>query len=149
MGELMNSAGKGLVENINKIALILLGIFMANAVFSYFRIYLFALVTQKTLALIRQTTYNHLIKLPLAFYASRRIGELNSRISADISLLQETFTTTLAHFLRQVIIIVGGITLLTFLSAKLTLFMLAIVPVLTVTAVYFGKYIFGFKSIYK
>ncbi len=141
MGDLLDSANNGTLEKINRTGFILLGIFVANSIFSYFRIYTFAIVTQKTLALLRQTTYNHMIKLPMVFFSSRRVGELNSRISADIALLQETFTSTLAQFIRQVVTIVGGIALLTIISYKLTLFMLAIVPVVAVIARVFGTFI--------
>ena len=141
LGDLLDSATKGTLESINRIGIILLCIFAANSIFAYFRIYLFAVVTQKTLALLRQTTYNHLIKLPMVFFSSRRVGELNSRISADIALLQETFTTTLAQFIRQVVTIIGGITLLSIISYKLTLFMLAFVPVVAIIARVFGTYI--------
>ncbi len=141
MGDLLDSASSGTPDNINRLGLILIGVFVVNAVFSYFRIYLFAVVTENTLALLRQTTYNHLIKLPMVFFSSRRVGELNSRISADIALLQETFTSTLAQFIRQVITIVGGITLLTVISPRLTLFMLAFVPVVAIIARVFGSFI--------
>jgi ABC-type multidrug transport system fused ATPase/permease subunit len=141
MGDLLDSATKGTMETINRIGLILIAIFLANAVFSYFRIYLFAIVTERTLALLRQTTYSHLIKLPMVFFSSRRIGELNSRVSADVALLQETFTSTLAQFIRQVVTIVGGIALLTIISFKLTLFMLAFVPVIAIITRFFGSYI--------
>ena len=141
MGDLLDSAQSKNLDDINRIGLSLMVIFVINAIFSFFRIYLFAIVTQKTLALLRQTTYGHLIKLPMAFFSSRRVGELNSRISADIALLQETFTTTIAQFFRQVIIIIGGIAILTFISPQLTLFMLAIVPVIAVVARFFGTYI--------
>ena len=141
IGELLDAATKGTLDVINRLGLILISIFLVNAVFSYFRIYLFAVVTQKTLALLRQTTYNHLIKLPMSFFSSRRVGELNSRISADIALLQDTFTTTLAQFVRQVITIVGGITLLTIISPRLTVFMLALIPVVAIVARIFGTFI--------
>lgn len=141
LGDLLDSANSKSMEQINKIGWILVAIFSVNAVFSYFRIYLFAIVTQKTLALLRQTTYNHLIKLPMNFFASHRVGELNSRLSADISLLQETFTTTIAQFIRQIITITGGIAILAFISLRLTLFMLAIVPVVAIVARVFGTYI--------
>lgn len=141
IGELLDAATKGTLDLINRLGLILIGIFLVNAVFSYFRIYLFAVVTQKTLALLRQTTYNHLIKLPMSFFSSRRVGELNSRISADISLLQDTFTTTLAQFVRQVITIVGGITLLSIISPRLTIFMLSLIPVVAIVARIFGTFI--------
>lgn len=141
LGDLLDSANTGSMDSINRIGIILLSVFAATSVFSYFRIYLFAIVTQKTLALLRQTTYNHLITLPMVFFSSRRVGELNSRISADIALLQETFTTTLAQFIRQMVTIIGGITLLTIISTRLTLFMLAFVPVVAIIARIFGTFI--------
>jgi ABC transporter fused permease/ATP-binding protein len=138
-GQLVDAANTAFLEKINQIALLLLAVFFLNAIFSYFRIYLFAIVTQKTLASLRQATYDQLIRLKMKFFSERRIGELNSRISSDISLLQETLTTTIAEFLRQLIIIVIGITLLTIISVKLTFLMLALVPVVVVVAVLFGK----------
>ena len=141
LGELLDSATLGSMERINRLGLVLLGLFMLSAAFSYLRIILFARVTEKTLALLRQTTYNHLIKLPMSFFSVRRVGELNSRISADVALLQETFTTTLAQFIRQVITIIGGITLLLIISHKLTLFMLLLVPLAAFLAWIFGAYI--------
>jgi len=146
LGDMLDAAGGNATEKIDRIAYILFGIFAATAVFSYLRIYTFAHVTQNTLARLRQTTYNHLIKLPMSFFMNRRVGELNSRISADIALLQETFTTTLAQFLRQVITIVGGIGLLTYISPHLTGFMLLIVPVVSLLAVFFGRYIRSFSK---
>ena len=90
---------------------------------------------------MRQDTYNHLIRLPVKFFDKRRVGELNSRISSDISLLQETMTSTLAEFVRQVIIIVGGIALLVYTSLNLTIFMLAILPGVVLLSVFFGRFI--------
>lgn len=138
-GQLVDAANTQFIDKINEVALLLLGIFFLNAIFSFFRIYLFAIVTQKTLASLRQATYDQLIRLKMIFFSERRIGELSSRISSDISLLQETLTTTIAEFLRQIIIIAIGVTLLTYISTKLTLLMLALVPIVVVVAVLFGK----------
>ena len=146
MGNLVDSASDKLVNNINQIAIALLVLFALQAIFSYFRIVLFVNVTEKTLAVIRQETYAHLIKLPMNFFSKRRVGELNSRIASDISLLQETFTTDLAEFLRQVLIITGGIVFLSLTSVKLTLFMLAIIPAMMLAAVFFGRYIKRFSK---
>ena len=98
---------KTTTEEINNLAIVLLLIFLANAIFSFLRIYLFEIVTQKGLALLREKTYTNLIKLPIQFFNTRRVGELNSRISADISLLQTTFNTSIAEFLRQILTILG------------------------------------------
>ena len=146
LGDLVDSASKEFVERIDEVALVLIFILVAQAVLSYFRIVIFVRVTEKMLAALRQATYKHLIKLPMSFFSEKRVGELNSRISADVALLQETFTTTLAEFIRQMIIIVGGITLLAITSMKLTLFMLAILPAIMVIAVFFGRFIRKFSK---
>ena len=147
LGELVDSGNKGnLSQDLNRIALLLIITLFVQSVFSYFRVVLFVNVTEKTLAFLRQNTYNHLIKLPIRFFEKHRVGELNSRISSDISLLQETLTSTLAEFIRQIIIIAGGITLLAITSWKLTLFMLAILPGMMLLAVFFGRFIRRFSK---
>lgn len=142
LGDLVNAGNEGnIADKLGKIGLMLVVILVAQSLFSYFRTIFFVNVTEKTLADLRQRTYNHMIRLPVVFYEKHRVGELNSRISSDISLLQETLTTTLAEFIRQIIIIIGGITLLVITSLKLTIFMLAIIPAIVVLAVIFGRYI--------
>lgn len=147
LGDLVNAGNEGnLGEELNRIALLLAGILIIQAVFSYFRTILFVKVTERSLADLRQDTYNHLISLPVKFFDKRRVGELNSRISSDISLLQETMTSTLAEFVRQVIIIVGGIALLVYTSFELTIFMLAILPGVVLLAVFFGRFIRSYSK---
>lgn len=142
LGEMVSAGEQGqLSEKIDSIALILVVLLLAQALFSYFRVLLFVRVTEYTLKDLRAYTYNHLIRLPLTFFNKHRVGELNSRISADVALLQETLTSTLAEFGRQIIIIIGGITFLFFTSWKLTLFMLAIVPAIALLSVFFGRFI--------
>ena len=147
LGELVNAGNKvAMSYTINEIAIFLVVVLLVQSTFSYFRIVLFNNVTEKTLAFLRQDTYTHLIKLPLRFFDQRRVGELNSRISADVILLQETLTTTLAEFIRQIIIIIGGIVLLTITSPKLTIFMLAVLPGIMILARVFGKFIRKFSK---
>ncbi|MBO9154412.1 ABC transporter ATP-binding protein [Chitinophaga sp. GCM10012297] len=142
LGDLINLGNKGrLLAEIDRMGLMLAAVLILQSLFSYLRVRIFVSVTEKTLASLRQATYSHLVRLPMKFFAERRVGELNSRISSDISQLQDLFTTTLAEFLRQVIVIVGGIVLLWITSWRLTLFMLAIVPAICVLAVVFGKFI--------
>ncbi len=147
LGDVVDIGNDGQIgEEINRIVLILIGVLIMQSIFSYFRIILFTRVGERTLADLRQSTFNHLIRLPLSFFLKRRVGELNSRISADITLLQDAFTTTMAEFIRQLITIFGGITLLLFLSTKLTLFMLSILPLIMVLVVVFGRYIRGLSK---
>jgi ABC-type multidrug transport system fused ATPase/permease subunit len=124
----------------------LLAIVVVQAVFSYFRTRIFVLVTEKTLASIRQHIYSHLIKLPMSFFSERRVGELNSRISADIAILQHSLTETLADLLSQLLIITGAITLMMISSFQLTLFMLAVVPPMALLAFFMGRAVRRFSK---
>ncbi len=140
LGNMVDMGNKGkLLSEISRTGLILLIILIVQAVFSYLRTRIFVLVTEKTLASIRQHVYNHLIRLPMAFFAERRVGELNSRISSDISLLQDSLTGTLADLLSQLLIITGAVALMMVTSFKLTLFMLAIVPAMALFAFFAGR----------
>jgi ABC transporter fused permease/ATP-binding protein len=141
LGNLIKSVEVKDFDKINEIGLFLIIVLTLQSVFSYYRIYLFVNYTENTLASLRQAIYSHMIKLPMKFFADQRVGDLNSRLSSDISQIQDTLTTTIAEFLRQFFLIVGGIILLLFISPKLTLLMLAIVPVVAVAAVIFGRFI--------
>jgi ABC-type multidrug transport system fused ATPase/permease subunit len=128
-------------SRINEIGIYLFIVLSLQAVFSFFRIYLFVNYTENTLATLRQAVYAHMITLPMTFFVQKRVGDLNSRMSADITQIQDTLTTTLAEFLRQFILIIGGITFLLVISPKLTLMMLLIIPVVAIAAVIFGRFI--------
>lgn len=142
VGDLVEVSKNGnILQDVNKVALFLLLILVVQSLTSYFRIVLFVNVTEKTLADIRRAAFNHLLRLPMKFFLGRRVGELNSRISSDITLLQDAMVTSLAEFIRQIIIVFGGITLLFFTSTELTLFMLSVVPIVMVLVVFFGRHI--------
>lgn len=129
------------LTNIDSVAKLLILVFAFQAAFGFARIYFFGLVSENALAQLRQDTYAHLIRMPMLFFAQHRVGELNSRISADVALLQEGMTTSLAELLRQVLTITIGISLLTMVSVQLTLTMLATLPVVALVAVFFGRWI--------
>ncbi|GGB00228.1 ABC transporter ATP-binding protein [Mucilaginibacter rubeus] len=132
---------KYLPHGLNAIAIMGFIILFAQAFVSFFRVVWFVQVAEKSLADIRRDTYFKLITLPMNFFANRRVGELNSRISADLSQIQDTLTTTFAEMIRQLVIMIGSTTLLAIVSIKLTLALLAILPFLVAFAVFFGRYI--------
>jgi ABC-type multidrug transport system fused ATPase/permease subunit len=128
-------------DNVNEVAFALFLLFGFQALFSYFRVVLFTNVTENTLRDIRYDAFSKLIYMPMDFFNQNKVGELTSRISSDITQIQETLRTTIAEFFRQVVIIVGGIVFLAILSWKLSLIMLATVPVMAIIAVFFGRFI--------
>src|SRR5476649_1014773 len=112
-----------------------------QAFVSFFRILWFVNVAERSLADIRRDTYFKLITLPMNFFSNRRVGELNSRISADLSQIQDTLTTTIAEMIRQSVLLIGGIIFMAVISVKLAIALLILVPPLIVVAILFGRFI--------
>jgi len=127
--------------SVNALGYVAFIILFIQSFVSFFRVKLFVEVAEKTIADLRRDTYFKLITLPMSFFNDRRVGELNSRLSSDLSQIQDTLTTTLAEIVRQIIIFTGGIIILLFVSRQLTYFNLAILPLLVISAVLFGKLI--------
>ncbi len=129
------------LNNATSVIILLLLVFALQALLSFFRIYTTSIVTENVLKDIRQTAFHKLIRLPIRFYNRNKVGELSSRLSADIALLQETFSVTFSEFIRQFITILIGITALAYLSWELSLIMLAVIPLMALVAIFFGRYI--------
>ena len=106
MGMLIDGATKG-IGNINEIALLLMSVLLIQATFSFFRVIWFVEVSERSLADLRKDTYFKLVTLPMTFFSQRRVGELNSRISADLAQIQDSITGTIAELLRQIIVFIG------------------------------------------
>ncbi len=132
---------EGIFTDINKVAFILIGILAVQSVFSFFRVYLFAQVSERSMADMRVSLYQKLMELPMTFYDNKRIGELTSRITTDITLLQDTFSVTLAELIRQVSTLIIGVAIIFYTTPELSLFMLATFPILVIAAMVFGKFI--------
>ena len=130
-----------LPDTIKGIGILAFTVLFAQAFISFFRILWFVQVAERSLADIRRDTYFKLITLPMNFFSNRRVGELNSRISADLSQIQDTLTTTIAEMIRQLVLLVGGIVFLAIVSIKLTISLLIMLPVLIVVAIFFGRFI--------
>ncbi len=123
------------------IALWMLGILIIQILFSFLRVYLFTYVGEHALADLRRDVYQRMIQFPMDFFAQRRVGELSSRLSSDLSQIQDAVTGMLAEVLRGILTLVIGIGLILYISPKLTLIMLSVIPVIIVIAVFFGKWI--------
>ena len=125
-----------------KTVAVLLGIvFLLQGIVSFLKVYLFSYVTEHMMRDLRTDLFAHMVRLPMSYFVDQRVGDLNSRISADIATIQETFTTTLAEFFRQIIIILLGLTFLFYISTKLALVMMATLPVMMIAAIFFGRFV--------
>ncbi|MBV41418.1 MAG: multidrug ABC transporter ATP-binding protein [Crocinitomicaceae bacterium] len=126
------------LTQIGWLILLVLGI---QAVLSFVRVVLFAKMTEDMMLAMRKDAFEAILSMPIVFFDTQRVGELNSRVSADVTSIQDVFTTTLAELLRQLIIITGGILALLYFSVTLTLLMLATLPVMIIAAILFGRFI--------
>lgn len=123
----------------NSIALLMVLVLVLQVIFSYARVYLFSYAGENALADLRKSVYNRMILLPMDFFVRRRVGELSSRLSADLSQIQDALTLLLAEMLRGIVTLLVGIGLILFISIKLTLVMLSVIPVIVIIAVLFGR----------
>lgn len=129
------------LTSVTSVATALFILFGVQALFSFFRVVIFNNVTENSLRDLRNDAFSKMVFMPMDFFNTNKVGELTSRVSSDITQIQETLRTTIAEFFRQIVIIVGGISFLFFISWKLALIMLATVPVMALIAVFFGRYI--------
>ncbi len=127
------------VTSVDRTALMLVAVLAVQAALLFFHSLSFATVGQKGLVDLRMDTYARLLSLPMSFFGQRRVGELASRLSADLVQIEDTLIAILPQFLRQTTLLLGGIALIAVTSLKLTAIMLASLPVLTVVAVVFGR----------
>ena len=129
------------MTNLSSIGWTILIVLFIQATLSFARVVLFARMTEDMMRDMRSDAFEAIVRMPMRFFDTRRVGDLNSRISSDITAIQDIFTTTMAELLRQIIIIIGGILALLYFSVTLTLLMLATLPVMIIAAILFGRFI--------
>jgi subfamily B ATP-binding cassette protein MsbA len=124
---------------LDRIALALLAIFGVQGLMNFVQVYLLSSTTERIVAKLREDTFAHLINLSPAFFTERRTGELTSRLSSDLALLQSLLGTWISELSRQILFLVGGIAMLTITNPGLTLTTLAVVPIVVAAAIFFGR----------
>ena len=124
--------------SLNALALLLVGVFLLQAGFSAVQSYLLASTGERIVYDLRTSLYRQLQRLSLDFYDERRVGDVVSRLTSDVTLLRALLTSNLTQLLSQLLTLVGAVVIVLRLDAGLTLFILALVPVLIVVAGVFG-----------
>jgi subfamily B ATP-binding cassette protein MsbA len=124
---------------LDRITLGLVVLFSIQAALNYSQAYFLSAVGEQSVAGIRRDVFARLIEMPPGFFAERRTGELTSRLTVDIGLLQGVLSHQISEFARQVLSLVGGVILLTLLQPRLTLTALGVAPVVVGSALFFGR----------
>ena len=143
-GEMVNRATGAETQfdfTLDQWGLIMLITLALRALLSFVQTILFANVSERGMADVRRDLYHKLIGQPMDYFEQYRVGELTSRITADVEQLQSVFSVTLAEFVRQIMILIFGIGVLAYLMPRLFLVMMLVIPVVVVLAMIFGRYI--------
>jgi ATP-binding cassette, subfamily B, bacterial len=127
--------------SFQSIGILLLVLLIFQGITSYVRVILITWVSEKSISDIRKDLYAKLLTQPIYFFEQRRVGELASRATADVSMLQDAISLTLAELIRQIIILIGGLAFIFWIAPGLTLIMLSTFPLVIVIAIIFGRYI--------
>ncbi len=134
--ELINSGSKAQAFHIARLIVVVL---LVQGVMSFFQSYLFNIFGESGLSNLRKALFGHLIEMPMTFYSQRQVGELSSRIFADLTQLQDAFIMAVPQFLRQSIIMVGSMCMMVYMSPRLTGVMLACFPPTIIGAILIGR----------
>ncbi len=139
IGVLIDAAVEGGASTINRTAVLMAAIFAVQAVAVALRYYLFSVAGERIVTRLRESVYRSIIEQEIAFFDARKTGELTSRLTADATVVQNTVSVNLSMGLRNLVMVVGGLALLTASSPRLTVLMLALVPPVALGAVVVGR----------
>ncbi|HSJ65630.1 MAG TPA: ABC transporter transmembrane domain-containing protein [Gemmatimonadaceae bacterium] len=124
---------------LDRIALGLVALFAVQGILTYVQVYALSATGELVIARLREDLFAHLVRLSPGFFADRRTGELTSRLSSDVTMLQSVLSHQMSELARQSLYLVGGVTLLMVTHPRLTITTLAVIPIIVGTAWVFGR----------
>ncbi|WP_019689568.1 ABC transporter transmembrane domain-containing protein [Pseudomonas fluorescens] len=131
----MTQSPQLLNQSIGVFMLLVLGL----AIGTFMRFYLVSWIGERCVADIRQQVFNHLIYLHPGFYENNRSSEIQSRLTADTTLLQSVIGSSLSLFLRNLLMVIGGVVLLFITNPKLTSIVVVTLPLVIAPILIFGR----------
>jgi subfamily B ATP-binding cassette protein MsbA len=127
------------MQLLDQITIVLLIVFIIRSISSFFESYFVNYVGEKVVLDLRLELYRHLQELSLGFFAKRRVGELVSRLSNDVTMIRSALTNNVNTLIQQVLIVVGSVVIMLALNWRLTLFVLVLAPLIGVLGAVFGR----------
>lgn len=127
------------LARIDQISILILVVFIIQAIASTIRYYLFTMAGERIVQQLRRNLYSAILRQEIAFFDFNKTGELISRISSDTTILQNAVSVNVSMGLRNLAAAVGGLILMIYTSPKLALSMLVVIPPVILGAAVFGK----------
>ncbi|MDX1679503.1 MAG: ABC transporter transmembrane domain-containing protein [Akkermansiaceae bacterium] len=134
------------VSKSNTIVLQLLAVLALQALVAFFRVQGFIRSGESALNRLRRDLFGHLVRLPMSFFQEQRAGALSNQVSSDLGVVRETLLTTVPQFVRQTVILIGGLCFIFYASWKLSLIMLGSVPIVVLAVAFFGRKVRGYSK---
>jgi ATP-binding cassette subfamily B protein len=131
--------GTGDAGELNRMLALMLGVVVVMAAATYTRFYFVSWIGERVTADLRRAVFDHLLGLPPGFYEAMRTGDVISRLINDTAMLETVIGSSASMAIRNLLLLAGGLTMLAITSAKLTLLVLAGVPVVVVPIILFGR----------
>ena len=139
-GDLVDSiVTSGSTDQLTRVGVIFLALLAVQAIVGYIVSVTLAKTTERVIAALRSDLFGHLVRLPLGFLTQRRVGELSSRLSSDLTQIQETFSFSILQLLRQSIFLVGSLVIIISTSLPLTIPIVIGMPVIVGIAIVIGR----------
>jgi subfamily B ATP-binding cassette protein MsbA len=113
---------------LNRLALLMAGIYVLRAAFGFAQTYLIAWVGERVVAGLRREIYEHLLSLSLGFFSEQRVGAIVSRLGSDVQVIQYAVTSNLVTLLQQTVTAAGVIVVVGLMNWRLTLLMALAMP---------------------
>ncbi|EPW3891540.1 hydrophobic compound transporter HcuC, partial [Pseudomonas aeruginosa] len=126
-------------ELLNRYILLFFVLVLGLAVGTFVRFYLVSWIGERFVADIRKRVFDHLIELHPGFYETNRSSEIQSRLTADTTLLQTVIGSSLSMALRNALMLVGGVLLMFVTNAKLTSIVVLALPLVIAPILLFGR----------
>jgi len=131
--------GTGNAGELDRTLALMLAVVAVMACATFARFYFVSWIGERVTADLRRAVFDHLLTLPPGFYESTRTGDVISRLINDTAMLDTVIGSSVSMAIRNLLLLAGGLTMLAITSAKLTLLVLAGVPVVVVPIVLFGR----------
>jgi subfamily B ATP-binding cassette protein MsbA len=131
---------------LNWVAAVMLGVFVLQAVFNFVQSYLLSFVGERVMADLRVQTYEHIQRMSLRFFNDRHVGEITSRVTNDVTTIQNVTTFNIATFLQNLVTFVGALAFMFYLNIQLSLLTMIVVPGMLLAGIFFGRRIRGIST---
>ena len=138
--DIINSfSGEAAARTLEVAVVMVLGLLILQAFLTMGHSYLVSYIGQRVVMDFRIQLFEHLTGLSIRFFNQRRIGELISRLTSDVQVIQNFTTDVPINMAKQIVTLVGGISILFYINWRLCLMILAVLPVIVFTGMFFGR----------